>query len=69
MRKERPDAKVITISGGGRIANTDFRKIAQVLRVMVAIVKPFDPDALLIIVEACLAGRRRGRSAEQGQAA
>src|SRR5215472_16324961 len=29
MRGERPDAKIIAISGGGRIGNTDFLKIAR----------------------------------------
>jgi DNA-binding response OmpR family regulator len=46
MRKARPDAKIIAISGGGRIGNTDFLKIARVLGAMDVIPKPFDPDEL-----------------------
>jgi two-component system, chemotaxis family, chemotaxis protein CheY len=67
MRKTKPDAKIIAISGGGRIGNTDFLKIARVLGAMDVIPKPFDPDELLAIVEACLAGRAVGSNS--GQAA
>jgi DNA-binding NtrC family response regulator len=67
MRKAKPDAKIIAISGGGRIGNTDFLKIARVLGAMDVIPKPFDVDELLTIVENCLAGRA-GRS-NPGQAA
>jgi two-component system chemotaxis response regulator CheY len=56
MRKAKPDAKIIAISGGGRIGNTDFLKIARVLGAMDVISKPFDPDELLTIVRDCLAG-------------
>jgi two-component system, chemotaxis family, chemotaxis protein CheY len=67
MRKAKPDAKIIAISGGGRIGNTDFLKIARVLGAMDVISKPFDPDELLAIVENCLAGRAVGSNS--GQAA
>jgi DNA-binding response OmpR family regulator len=55
MRKAKPDAKIIAISGGGRIGETDFLRIAQVLGAMAAIPKPFDPDELLALVKDCLA--------------
>jgi len=57
MRKARPDAKIIAISGSGRIGNADFLKIAQALGATAAISKPFDQDELLTIVKNCLDGR------------
>jgi DNA-binding response OmpR family regulator len=69
MRRERPDAKIIAISGGGLLGNTDFLRFARVLGAMDAMPKPFDANELLIIVNACLAGRVRESSSERGQAA
>jgi DNA-binding NtrC family response regulator len=56
MRRERPDAKIIAISGGGRIGNTDFLKIAEHLGACDSVAKPFDPDDLLRRVRRCLNG-------------
>jgi DNA-binding NtrC family response regulator len=53
IRRERPDAKIIAISGGGRIGNTDFLKIAQKLGATDIISKPFDPDDFLNRVDRC----------------
>ena len=44
------------VSGGGRIGNTDFLKIARHLGAFDAIAKPFDPDDLLTRVGRCLNG-------------
>lgn len=55
MRKAKPDAKIIAISGGGRIGNTDFLKIASHLGAMAVIAKPFDADEFLALVKDCLA--------------
>ncbi len=54
IRGTRPDAKVIAISGGGRIGNTDFLKIARLLGAADVISKPFDPDDFLSRVGRCL---------------
>jgi two-component system chemotaxis response regulator CheY len=54
IRGVKPDAKIIAISGGGRIGNTDFLKIARIFGAMDVIPKPFDPDELLSHVKACL---------------
>jgi CheY-like chemotaxis protein len=57
MRKAKPDAKIIVISGSGRIGNIDFLRIAQHLGASDAIAKPFDRDDLLKRVRCCLSGR------------
>jgi two-component system chemotaxis response regulator CheY len=67
MRAAKPDAKIIAISGGGRIGNTDFLQIARQLGAMDDVPKPFDPDFLLAVVENCLLGRAR-RDDPEGQA-
>jgi CheY-like chemotaxis protein len=67
MRKARPDAKIIAVSGSGRFGDADFLKMARSLGAMDIVSKPFDADELLTIVENCLAGRA-GRS-NPGQAA
>ena len=64
MRAAKPDAKIIAISGGGRIGNTDFLQIARQLGAMDVVAKPFDPDFLLAIVEACLARQVRASGSE-----
>jgi CheY-like chemotaxis protein len=51
-----PTAKVIAISGGGRIGNADFLKIARLLGAVDVISKPFDPDDFVSRVAHCLAG-------------
>ena len=54
IRGMTPEAKIIAISGGGRIGNTDFLKIARHLGAADIISKPFDPDDLLSRVGLCL---------------
>ena len=51
----RPDAKIIAMSGGGRIANVDFLSMAGRLGATEIIRKPFDPATLLDAVARCLA--------------
>ena len=55
IRDAAPDAKIIAISGGGRIGNTDFLKIARQLGASEVVAKPLDPDHFLEIVRSCLA--------------
>ncbi|HEX4193911.1 MAG TPA: response regulator [Stellaceae bacterium] len=55
IRGEVPDAKIIAISGGGRIGNTDFLKIARQLGASDIVAKPLDPDHFLDVVKNCLA--------------
>jgi CheY-like chemotaxis protein len=51
---EKPSAKIIAISGGGRIGNTDFLQIARKMGAVDALAKPFDPEDLLQRITNCL---------------
>jgi two-component system, chemotaxis family, chemotaxis protein CheY len=47
IRREHPGAKIIAISGGGRIGNIDVLAAARTLGVDDIIAKPFEPEELL----------------------
>jgi DNA-binding NtrC family response regulator len=49
------DAKIIAMSGGGRVANIDFLNVAEQLGSFETINKPFDAAGLLDAVARCLA--------------
>jgi CheY-like chemotaxis protein len=55
IRETSPNAKIIAISGGGRIGNTDFLRIARQLGASDVISKPLDPDHFIAIVRERLA--------------
>jgi CheY-like chemotaxis protein len=55
LRTWSPEAKIIAISGGGRVANADLLLEAAVLGASMVIAKPFEPDELLVKVSTCLA--------------
>ena len=55
IRGEAPNAKIIAISGGGRMGNTDFLKIARQLGASDVIAKPLDPDHFISVVRDRLA--------------
>jgi len=55
IRGEDPNAKVIVMSGSGRIGDTDFLAEAQALDANDIVAKPFDPEDLLRSVSRCLA--------------
>ena len=55
MRRERPNAKIIAISGGGRVANADFLSMARSLGADSVVAKPFTPAQLVSRVDECLA--------------
>lgn len=55
IRRDCPDARIIAMSGGGRIGNSDFLAIASALGADATIAKPFEVDDLLILVQRTLA--------------
>jgi CheY-like chemotaxis protein len=54
LRRMRPEVRILAISGGGRIGNTDFLRIAERLGAAGAVAKPFDPDELIEKIATCL---------------
>jgi DNA-binding response OmpR family regulator len=56
MRRERPEVKIIAISGGGRIQNTNFLEMAASLGADAVLAKPFEPAQLAAKITFCLAG-------------
>jgi len=50
IRREQPDAKIIVISGGGRMGNLNVLEAAEQLGADRVVAKPFDPTALLDLV-------------------
>ena len=54
IRGNRPDAKIIAISGGARIGNMDFLRMAGELGASEIMPKPFDPADLVSLVSRCL---------------
>ena len=54
LKKEFKDLKIIAISGGGRIKNTDYLKLAKRLGADKALSKPFSNEELLLAVDECL---------------
>lgn len=55
IRGMRPDAKIIAISGGGRLGNTDYLLMAAKFGAREIIAKPFEPSELIETVSRCLA--------------
>lgn len=56
LRRKNPSLKIIAISGGGRMKNMDFLKIAANVGADATLTKPFSTQELTEVVDRCLAG-------------
>lgn len=56
LRKERPDLKVIVMSGGDRSGRLDLRADAEFLGAAVTLRKPFRPAELVKVIDELLKG-------------
>lgn len=61
LRHEFPDARIIAMSGGGRMGNSDYVHIAQALGADAGLYKPFDDEELVATVRSVLAGSADGK--------
>ncbi len=57
MRKLNQTLRIVAISGGGRIKNMDFLRLARGLGADATLPKPFRKEELLAVVEGRSAGR------------
>jgi CheY-like chemotaxis protein len=56
LRRKNPLLKIVAISGGGRMKNMDFLKIAANVGADATLTKPFSTQELTEVVDRCLAG-------------
>ncbi len=54
LRKQRPDLPIIAISGGGRVGNLNFLKVAEHFGATHTLTKPFSAGQLMAAFAACL---------------
>lgn len=54
LRDWSPEARIVAISGGGRLANKDYLAKAAELGANAVLAKPFDPEELLAAITQCL---------------
>jgi YesN/AraC family two-component response regulator len=54
MRRQKPDAKIVAISGGGRTGNVEFLKMAESFGAMATLKKPIRLAELLKVLSECL---------------
>ncbi|MCB9365871.1 MAG: response regulator [Calditrichaeota bacterium] len=54
LRAEKPEIRVIAISGGGRIGPADYLSMAKLIGASATLAKPFERAALLEAVQSAL---------------
>ncbi|HEX3756205.1 MAG TPA: response regulator [Rhizomicrobium sp.] len=47
LKSQHPKMKIIAMSGGGRVGNTDYLELARKMGADTSLEKPFDDEALL----------------------
>jgi DNA-binding response OmpR family regulator len=57
MRRPRPDARIIAMSGGGRIRKTELLRMAMSLGADYGLAKPFDAEQLVGVIKSALGDR------------
>lgn len=50
LRRLRPDVPIVAMSGGGRVGNTSFLKMAERLGANRTLAKPFSPSVLMTVL-------------------
>ncbi len=50
LRRLKPDLPIVAISGGGRIGNMNFLKLAESFGANHTLTKPFEPEEILRLV-------------------
>ena len=63
LRRAHPGAKIIAMSGGGRVGNTDFVEIATALGADAGLQKPFDDVQLAATLRSVLEGKAAASAA------
>lgn len=56
LRRKNPKLKIVAISGGGRMKNMDFLKIAANVGADATLTKPFSTQELTEVIDRCLGG-------------
>jgi DNA-binding response OmpR family regulator len=54
LRREFPDARIVAMSGGGRVGKSDYVAIATALGADAGLYKPFDDDELVATLRTVL---------------
>lgn len=60
LKRIRPNAKIIAMSGGGRGSGLDYLMLARQLGADQVLAKPFSNQDMVMTVNAVLAGKRKG---------